>query len=466
MRWQAPLGITLTIVAGVILLMSCGGSGGSQPATVHVSLSDPATCAAPQGPFRHIYVTVTDVKIHQSDNASASDSGWLDLAPGLKASPVQVDLLGVANQCFLAMLGSAEIEAGHYQQLRIILADNSVSVNGNKCGSAANCVMLTSDPSNTPHPLQLSSESNTGIKIPSGQMAGGDFTVGSGETKDLNIDFNACASVVVQSNGQYRLKPVLHAGEVSTQSASTAISGTIIDGNTQLPVVGGNTVVALEQKDSAGVDRVVMETVAASNGGFAFCPVPQGTYDLVTVAVDGLGNTYSATVITGVQPGNVLGTVPLTPAGIPASITGQITTGTGSAGATVDLVVSALQSIGNSVLVTVPLAQQSAATATLTTDSGLACPANTDCVSYTFSVPGANPSIGGFNSGGNQTPAIPASGSATYTIDANAFAPGSAGLADCNPSNLQTNMTTANATLSVAPGTGATAATLAFTLCQ
>ena len=44
------------------------------------------------------------------------------------------------------MLGSAEIEAGHYQQIRVILADNGVSVNGNKCGSAANCVMLTSDP--------------------------------------------------------------------------------------------------------------------------------------------------------------------------------------------------------------------------------------------------------------------------------------------------------------------------------
>ena len=52
MRWQASLGITLTIVAGVVLLMSCGGSGSSQPATVHVSLSDPATCAAPQDPFR------------------------------------------------------------------------------------------------------------------------------------------------------------------------------------------------------------------------------------------------------------------------------------------------------------------------------------------------------------------------------------------------------------------------------
>jgi hypothetical protein len=467
MRWQAPLGFTLTIIAAAIFLMSCGGS--SQPATVatvNVSLSDPATCAAPQGPLRHIYVTVTDVKIHQSDNASASDSGWLDLAPALKDNPVQVDLLGVANQCFLAMLGSAEIEAGHYQQIRVILADNSVSVNGNKCGSTANCLMLTSDPSNTPQPLQLSSESNTGIKIPSGQIAGGDFTVGAGETKDLNIDFNACASVVVQGNGQYRLKPVLHAGEVSTQSASTAISGTIIDGNTQQPVVGGNTVVALEQKDSAGVDRVVMETVAASNGGFAFCPVPQGTYDVVAVAVDGLGNTYSATVITGVQPGNALGTVPLAPAGTPASITGQITTSTGSTGTAADLVASALQSIGNSVLVTVPLAQQSAATTTLTTASGLACPPSTDCVNYAFSVPGANPSIGGFNSAGNQVPAAPASGSVDYTMDANAFVPGSAGLSDCSPSSLETNVTNTNATLSVTPGMGATAATLAFTGCQ
>jgi len=100
-------------------------------------------------------VTVTDVKIHQSDNASASDSGWLDLAPALKDNPVQVDLLGVANQCFLAMLGSAEIEAGHYQQIRVILADNSVSVNGNKCGSTANCLMLTSDPRTPRNPCSF-----------------------------------------------------------------------------------------------------------------------------------------------------------------------------------------------------------------------------------------------------------------------------------------------------------------------
>jgi Domain of unknown function (DUF4382) len=460
MRLRIYIGLLLAIVALAIFLISC--SGGSKPGTVNTSISDPPTCAAPQGPYRHVYVTVNDVLIHQSANASANDAGWIHLAPGLKDNPLQVDLLGVANQCFLAMLGSAEIEPGTYQQIRVVLAPNNASVNNNKCGNVANCLMLTSDPSNTPQALQLSSESQTGIKIPSGQIAGGNFTIGSGQTKDLNIDFDACASVVVQGSGQYRLKPVLHAGEVSLQSASSSISGRIIDGSTLQPVVGGNTVVALEQADGT----VVMQAVPASNGSFVFCPVADGTYNLVAVAIDGSGNTYAATAITGVKAGDSLGTVPLTPAGLPASISGQITTSTGTAGSAADLSVSAIQSIGNSMFITVPLAQQSAATATLTTAAGASCPPSTDCVSYTLSVPAANPSVGGFNSGGNQTPASPASGEVDYTVGANAFAPGSAGQADCSPSNMQTSVTDTNATLSVTAGTPATAATLGFTGCQ
>jgi hypothetical protein len=54
-------------------------------ATVQVSLSDPATCSAPQGSFSHVYVTVSDVRIHQSASASDTDSGWVDLAPAWPA---------------------------------------------------------------------------------------------------------------------------------------------------------------------------------------------------------------------------------------------------------------------------------------------------------------------------------------------------------------------------------------------
>src|SRR5206468_4021835 len=83
-----------------------------------------------------------------------------------------------------------------------------------------------------------------------------------------------------------------------------------------------------------------------------------------------------------VAAGDSLGTVPLTTAGLPASINGQITTSTGSTGTAADLSASALQSIGNSMFITVPLAQQSAATATLTTAAGAICPPSTDCVNY------------------------------------------------------------------------------------
>ena len=467
MRRFIPVLALLLCAALFILLLSCSSRSNNsmQMATVQVSLSDPATCSTPQGPFSHVYVTVTDVRIHQSASASDTDSGWIDLAPGLAGSPVQVDLLGAATQCFLKMLGSSEIQPGTYQQIRILLADNSATVSGNQCGSTANCVVLASDPMN-PRPLRLSSESKTGIKIPPGQIAGGQFVVAAGESKDLDLDFNACSSIVREGNGTFRLKPVLHAGEVAQQAA---ISGTVIDARTQAPIVGGNTVVALEQKDGSGVDRVVMETVADSNGAFSFCPVTSGTYDIVAAAINGAGVAYAATVITGVQSSAALGRVPLTAALTPASITGTITTSAGSAGTTADLTLSALQSImlnGGNLLVTVPLATQSASTATLMTAPGMSCAAKTNCVSYTLSVPAANPSIGAFSISGNQSPAPPAAGAVNYTLEAAAFVPGSAGQADCSPSVLQTSQTSTSAPLTVTPGVSVTAATLAFTGCN
>jgi hypothetical protein len=466
--------VTALVLSAAVFLASCGSSGtnmnSSSPATVNVALSDPATCSAPQGPFSHIYVTITDVQINASSSAGDSDPGWVDLTPTLQQNPQQVDLLGQANnQCFLAMLGSTtELQPGSYQQIRIVLASNSATVKSNLCGSTANCVMLTANPTPTPQPLLLSSESQTGIKIPSGQIAGGQFTVMPGQTEDLDIDFDACASIVTEGNGKFRLKPVLHAGEVALTSSS--INGKIVDSVTGQPI-GGNTVVALEQKDNAGVDRVIMETVTDSTGAFVFCPVAAGTYDLVADAVNGAQVAYGATIIAGVQPGKALGAVPLVAqAGTNqslASITGEVTTSTGSAATAADISISALQPAslnGATVLVTIPLAAQSTVTANLTTATAANCPAKTDCASYTLSVPAANPSVGSFSTSGNQSPAAPAGGPVDYTVDARAFAPG--GALDCTPSDLQTSSTVSNATLAVTAGGSVTAATLAFSGCQ
>src|SRR5215468_7400962 len=202
----------VVVVATVLVLVSCSGtSSSSQTGFVNTAVSDPPTCSAPSGPYSHVFVTVTDVKIHTSSAAGANDSGFIDLTPNLKNNPQQVDLLAQAStECFLATLGSKiEIPAGSYQQIRIFLASDGTSIANNQCasapGNAANCVVLTSDGS--VHGLKLASEAQSGLKIPSGQIAGGNFTIASGQTKDLDIDFNACASIVATGNGQFILKP-------------------------------------------------------------------------------------------------------------------------------------------------------------------------------------------------------------------------------------------------------------------
>ena len=467
-----PKAVRLCTISAILLLplfffFGCSGGDKAAPAgaNVNVRISDPATCSGPAGAFSHIYVTITDVRI----SASNGDSGWIDLTPSLAQNPQQIDLLGQANnQCFLATLGATTaLQPGSYQQIRIMLADNSTAVANNVCGATANCVMISSSP-NTALPLLLSSEAHTGIKIPSGQIAGGQFSIAAGETKDLDIDFNACESIVAQGNGQFRLKPVLHAGEVSL--TSTSINGTAVDSVTNQPITGGNTVVALEQKDGSGVDRVVMQAVTDNSGAFSFCPVAAGTYDVVIGAVSGTQVAYAVTVITGVQPGNTLGFVPVVAqTGMntsPASITGQVTTSTGSAATTADISITALQPITSLVMVTVPLAGQSATSAHLTTAPNASCPTNTDCATYTMMVPAMNPSVGAFAAAASQTPAPPLAGPVSYTIDAFAFMTDGSSTPDCSPSEVKTSSTSSNVPLTVTSGQSSTAATLTFSGCQ
>jgi hypothetical protein len=462
--WQtATVFGCLLITALVLVSCSSSGSGSTSagPAIVNTHLSDPATCEAPTGPFSHVYVTITDVEANVNSAAGASDSGWVDLTPNLKTSPKQIDLLGQANnQCFLATLGdNQQLQAGSYQQIRLMLADNSTSVSGNLCNGSANCVVLASDSS--VHALQLSSEAKTGIKIPSGQIAGGAFTISAGQTKDLDIDFSTCESIVQEGNGQYRLKPVLHAGEVST--TSTSINGKVLDGATGNAVNGAVTV-AVEQKDAGGVDRVFQSTLVAADGTFVFCPLPAGTYDVVIVGTRSDGVQYAPAIVTGVSVGSTVGSVSLSLPSVAAASTltlsGTVTSQNSSnAGTVADVSVSALESV-NSTMYTIPLPPtqtQSAATLSVETaasSSSLTCAAGTDCADYSMVVPSASVYIGAWSSGGVT---LAASGTAgTYVVDGIAFVPGSGGTLNCNPSEVQSVTYSATAKVQA----------LAFVQCQ
>ncbi len=463
--------LSLCLSSGVLLAglvaIACGSSAnsagsGSGMGMATVSISDPATCAGPDGPFAHVYVTITDVQANVSPTAGDNDSGWQDLTPSLKSSPKQIDLLGQANnQCYLATLGDAQqLQAGNYQQIRLILADNSMSISNNACNGSANCVVLASDGSI--HTLQLSSESKTGLKIPSGQIANGGFNIAAGQTKDLNIDFNTCASIVQEGNGQYRLKPVLHAGEVST--TSTSINGTVLDQSTGKPV-NGTVLVALEQKDSTGVDRIIMSTLAGADGSFVFCPIPAGTYDVVILGVTSGGTAYQPSIITGVANGQTVGNVDLWPGTVTnstATFSGLVTSQNSSnAGAVTDVELSALETV-NSATYTLPLVpgihSQSAATLTVETAANSSCSTGTDCVNYSMVLPAGGAYIGTYSSSGiTLTLSAPL---ATYVIDGQAFVPSSGGVTDCNPSEIKSQSYTLSNAFTV------NVQTLAFTQCQ
>src|SRR5215472_14839463 len=85
-------------IGSAFLLSGCGSSNSptnTSMGAVNVMVSDPATCSGPKGSLSHIFITITDVEIHSSSSAGPNDAGWIDLTPGLKQNPMQVDLLAL-----------------------------------------------------------------------------------------------------------------------------------------------------------------------------------------------------------------------------------------------------------------------------------------------------------------------------------------------------------------------------------
>jgi len=467
------------------VFVSCGGTttvttGSSQTANITVTLTDPPSCKFPAGTFDHVYVSIRSVQAHTSATAEDNTPGWQELAPQLNAAPMQIDLFSAAsNTCLLTRLGSnAALPAGTYQQIRLLLVPNDggggATPSNNACGSQGfNCVVLHDG---TIGELQLSSQANTGLKIPPGQVQGGPITVSPGQDVDLNIDFNACASIVREGNGTYRLKPVLTAEQVSPNQ--TGISGTIVDAATKAPIAGGTVLVALEKKDATGADAIFLETTADSSGIFNFCPLPSGAmFDVVATAITATGVAYNATVVLGVPGGTNLGNIPLQAetgaATGPATLKGAVTALNGGSSASIDATVTAEQQVtvgpGGALLVAIPpLAGSTANIAVDSTTTGSCSSvmvAGANCAPYTLVVPASNPEVGVF-SGGVTKYTPPAGGMVGYTVRADAFAPMGGGATMCNPSSKSTNLNSSSSPLVVTAGATTEVQEIDFTGCS
>jgi len=125
-------------------------------------------------------VTISGVEI------SRSEDSWLPLID----SPQEVNLLKLQNNVFIT-LGVEEIEAGTYEQLRLIL-DTSEPEN--------NAIVFTDQ---EPQPFKVPSGGQTGIKII------GPVVVEEGKTTSVLLDFDAQSSVNELDNGDLLLKPTI-----------------------------------------------------------------------------------------------------------------------------------------------------------------------------------------------------------------------------------------------------------------
>jgi hypothetical protein len=467
------LAVALVAVAALMVL-SCGQSSievsfNPPRGTVSVSVSDPPSCRFPRGDFKNVFVSIRSVQANIS--ADENTNNWVELAPQLASNPVQIDLLAVGqNQCILRQLSQqVSVPVGDYQQIRLVLVPNNPQPGApvpspNACGTAGfNCAVLAD---NSIKQLNLNSQDITGLKIPPGQIVGGPIRVEEGQHVDINIDFNTCASIVRQGNGEFRLKPTLTAGQVS--QVTTGISGTVFDSATQQPITG-QVLVTVQQADSAGFGRIVMQTAADATGGFNFCPLPTGMYDVVAAAVDSTGTAYNATVVFSIPAGTSGVGVPLVKeAAGPATIQGLITSRNG-AGVSIDAALAAFQPVernGTTRFVSIPLLGDSTAVvATEPTPTTVVCPAGTFCAQYTLIVPASNPSFGTFTAGGT-TLTTPVAGDVLYTIEAHAFKPMSGGTPVCSPSAQTTDKDSADQPLKVTGGTTTTAKQIDFTGCS
>ncbi|TAM78846.1 MAG: DUF4382 domain-containing protein [Acidobacteria bacterium] len=422
----------------VFAMISCGGSTTPTTATtgtVNLSMTDPATCTFA---FSHVYVTVTKVTANIDPNADPNGSGWQTLID-LTNSPMQIDLLSLASPttvCLLKSLGaSGPLPPGKYQQIRLYLLDNSTSSSGsNLCqnNTGWNCVVSGTSQNPVYSELQLSSEVQTGIKIPSTNITSGGLTVTAGQSVDLNIDFQSCASIVHEGNGMYRLKPVLFAGEVSKNMNS--ISGQVVDKSNSNPVP--NATVLFEQP-SGGSEMIIDSTVTDSNGNFFVCPLPGSSYDIVVAAQVSGGSgtkTYNPTIAFSVPLGTNLGQIPLVPETLSTAVTGgagtlkgQVDTSSHSEAVSLIPTMSATPTGGSATDVIIPvftvngtalLATGQPPTVVTVSPATPACTvAGANCYNYALTVSASNPSIGTFSSG-SVTFGAPAAGNVIYKLTA------------------------------------------------
>jgi len=211
-----------------------GDEGAPAPGAVSVSLTDAPACG-----FDAVNVTVSKVRIHQSDSASDNTAGWVEVTLNPPRKINLLDLNDPTQPNFaLEHLGESPLPAGHYTQVRLGLLPNTGS------SPLANSVVLTG--TTTEIALDTPSGIQTGIKLIH------QFDVGPGQRVDLLLDFDACHSIVQTGNGKYKLKPVIKVIPFVLNGIEGFVDTALLGDNVVVSAQLGGNLVRVTRPNSSG----------------------------------------------------------------------------------------------------------------------------------------------------------------------------------------------------------------------
>lgn len=270
------LSFWIILSLSILIFIACGGGGSSDvvgTGTLSVGLTDSST-----GKYLAIYVTIDEVQVNKNNPSSNGNSGWKTVATPMKT----YNLLKLVNG-LTEILGENELEAGAYQQVRLIIGKTAESEN---------------NIDGVPHPyanyVVLADDSYVELKIPSGYQTGvklvHNFDVAEGSFVELVLDFDACKSVVETGSEKYILKPAIKVIETANKYQ---VNGTVTEQNTDpaLPIKGALVSAQISDGSSASVVRSTLTSdVEGQEGQYSLLLSPGQTYNMVVYSdkkVDG-----------------------------------------------------------------------------------------------------------------------------------------------------------------------------------
>lgn len=181
------------------------------------------------GPYDGVFIDLQGVEITGNDGKAVS----MNVNAGV------YNLLNFSNGLD-TLIATGTLEVSTVSQIRLILGtNNSVKVNG------------------VSYPLSTPSADQSGLKLQVHQ------TLEAGVLYSVLLDFDANKSVVVEGNGNYKLKPVI-------RTIETAISGAI---NGKILPVGTIAIVT-------ATSDISYSTNVNVDGDFLLVGLPSGTYSV------------------------------------------------------------------------------------------------------------------------------------------------------------------------------------------